>query len=160
MYRTSFLTLALLALTSCAPPPPVSPTVDLAAEERAVRDDTEMWSKHALAKDLAGFTMHYASDAVVMIPHMPALKGIDNIKKSLEAMLADPNFKLEFSADSVMVAKSGDMATVSGPYTATATDPKKKKPMTENGRFVTVYKKMDGKWLAVQDINTPESPMP
>ena len=74
-------------------------------------------------------------------------------------VLADPNISLTFTANSVDVAKSGDLAFTQGVYTMVTTDPKTKKAVTEKGTYLTAYKKQtDGSWKAVQDINTPEAP--
>jgi ketosteroid isomerase-like protein len=41
----------------------------------------------------------------------------------------------------------------------TATDQASKKPATEKGRFVAIFRKQaDGAWKAIQDINNAEAP--
>jgi hypothetical protein len=41
----------------------------------------------------------------------------------------------------------------------TMTNPKTKKPVTEKGKYVTVYKKQaDGTWKAIEDINNADAP--
>ena len=43
----------------------------------------------------------------------------------------------------------------------TMTDPKAKKPVTDKGKYVTVYKKQaDGSWKAVADIMNSDMPLP
>jgi ketosteroid isomerase-like protein len=93
-----------------------------------------------------------------MAPGMPPIKGTDAIRAALSRMMADPNMKLNFASDRVEVADSGDMAATRGSYTMTATDPVTKKPVTESGSYVTVFRKQkDGAWKAVLDINTSEA---
>jgi ketosteroid isomerase-like protein len=76
-------------------------------------------------------------------------------------MLADPNFKLQFEATKADVAKSGDIAYTQGTYSMTMSDPKTKQPVTDKGKYVTVYKKQaDGSWKAVSDILNSDLPLP
>jgi ketosteroid isomerase-like protein len=77
-------------------------------------------------------------------------------------MVKDKNFTVTFASDKVEVAKSGDIGYSQGSYTATTTDRKTKKVLTEKGKYVTVYKKQaDGKWKAVADIwNQDATPRP
>ena len=56
-------------------------------------------------------------------------------------------------------SKAGDLAYSQGAYTATMTNPKTKKVVTETGKFVTVYKKQPvGAWKAVADIWNADAP--
>ena len=64
--------------------------------------------------------------------------------------------KVDFATDRVIVAKSGELASSRGHYTMTYTDPGTKKPKTESGSYLTVYRKAaDGSWQAVEDFITP-----
>jgi ketosteroid isomerase-like protein len=90
---------------------------------------------------------------------MPSMKGKDAIRTALKEFIGDPNVSLTFTSASAEVAKSGDIAYTQGSYTMVQSDMKTKKPITEKGAYVTVYKKQaDGSWKAVQDINTPGGP--
>jgi ketosteroid isomerase-like protein len=60
----------------------------------------------------------------------------------------------------VMAAKGGDMVYSEGTYTMTMSDPKTKKPMTDKGKFQTIYtKQADGSWKAIADTFNSDSPM-
>jgi ketosteroid isomerase-like protein len=53
---------------------------------------------------------------------------------------------LSFEADTVEVARSGDLAFETGAYSMTLTGPDKK-PATEKGHYVVVWRKgADGAW--------------
>ena len=59
----------------------------------------------------------------------------------------------------VEVAKSGDLGYAQGGYTMTMTDPKTKKVLTVNGKYVEVFRKQaDGGWKAVEDIINEDAP--
>jgi ketosteroid isomerase-like protein len=77
----------------------------------------------------------------------------------LKQLLADPKLSLTFTTAQVEVSKGGDLAYSHGTYSMTTTDPKTKKPVTEKGKYVTVYRKAaDGSWKAIQDINNADAP--
>jgi len=153
----SFL-LAVLAGCNATPP---APTVDVAAEEAKVREAEATQMKGWAAKDIDKVLAYYADDATLMTPGVPAMKGKDAMRPVLKTLLADPNLKLEFGAQRVEIAKSGDVAFSQGTYTMVVTDPKTKKPITDKGSYVTGYKKQaDGSWKAVSDINESEVPPP
>ncbi len=153
----AFLVPAFLALAGCTQAPPPPPAIDLAAEETKIRDIETAWNKDWAAKDVEKIASHYADDATLMAPGGPAMKGIAVIHEGLKPFMADPNMKLAFTAQHVEIAKSGDVAFTQGTYTMTMSNPKTKKPETEKGTYVTVYKKAaNGNWMAMEDINTPD----
>jgi ketosteroid isomerase-like protein len=57
-----------------------------------------------------------------------------------------------------MASKSDDMAYLQGTYTMT--DPKTKKPMTDKGKYLTVFTKQPGgSWKAIADAFNSDPPM-
>lgn len=152
-----FCTTALVALVAgCS-----EPAANTDADVKALKDNEVQWNKDYEAKDAAKITAHYADDAVLMNPGMPASKGKAAIQKTITDMAGDPALSLKFEADHVEVAKGGDVGYTQGHYTMTMTDPATKKPMNDHGSYVTVYKKQaDGSWKAVQDAAISEVPPP
>jgi uncharacterized protein (TIGR02246 family) len=113
------------------------------------------------ARDAAAVASSYTTDAILMAPGIPAMKGREAIRAGMTEMLADPNLKLDFASDRIEVSESGDMAATRGSYTMTGTNPATKKLTTDMGSYVTVFRKQtDGAWKAVLDINTSEVPPP
>lgn len=162
MQTTALLTtaVALLTLVGCtSAPPPATDTRD--ADTKTIKDGETAWNADWMSKDLDKIAGHYSDDASLMIPDYPIMTGKDAIHAGLKELLTDPNLSLMFSAAQVEVSKGGDLAYTRGTYTLTASDPKTKKPMTEKGKYVTVYRKgADGSWKAVQDINNADPPEP
>jgi uncharacterized protein (TIGR02246 family) len=151
--------LLLLAGCTSAPPAPATPVVDIAAEQGKIRDLESAWAAAALAKDLEKSVSFYADDAILLDPGAPAFKGKDAIHAAWKDMLTDPNFKLVFAANRVDVSASGDLASTTGSYTMTLTNPKTKKPFQDKGTYITVYKKQaDGNWKAIEDVASSEIP--
>lgn len=156
------IVVATLALAACAqqqPAPAATPTPDTrAAEEATLRSLIKDWSAAAQAKDAAKFVGLYADDARVMMANAPDLEGIAAIREGLTAMMQDPNFALSFEADSVVVARSGDLAYEHGSYSMTMTGPEKK-PATETGHYVVVWRKEPGgSWKVVVDAPISDPP--
>jgi uncharacterized protein (TIGR02246 family) len=152
----------LLLLSGCnsAPPAPATPAVDIAAEQGKIRDLETAWVAAAAAKDLEKSVSVYADDAILLNPGAPAAKGRDAIRAAWKKMLADPNSKLVFASNRIDVSSSGDMASTSGSYTMTMTNPKTKKPVEDKGTYITVYKKQaDGSWKAIEDVASSEIPL-
>jgi uncharacterized protein (TIGR02246 family) len=144
----------IIAGCSTAPPPAADTQ---AADEKAIRDGEVAWNADFKAKDADKIMGHYANDATLMVPGEPVAKGKDAIRASVNAMLADKNLTLSFSAATVDVGKGGDVAYTQGSYALTATNPKTNKPINGKGSYVTVYKKQaGGDWKAIEDINAPE----
>ncbi|MBZ5606403.1 MAG: SgcJ/EcaC family oxidoreductase [Acidobacteriia bacterium] len=129
------------------------------ADIKALKDNEVQWNKDYESRDPAKVAAHYADDAVLMNPGMPASKGKAAIQKTLTDMLMDPALTLKFQADRVEV--TGNMAYTQGAYQMTMTDPATRKPMNDHGSYVTIYKKQgDGSWKAVQDAAISEVPPP
>jgi ketosteroid isomerase-like protein len=57
-----------------------------------------------------------------------------------------------------MASKCGDMVYLQGTYTMTMTDPKTKKPLTDKGKYLTIFTKQpDGIWKAIADTFNSDS---
>jgi uncharacterized protein (TIGR02246 family) len=131
------------------------------ADVRAIQNDDLQWNRDFAAQDADKLASHYADDAVLMVPGMPAVSGKDAIHTALKQMASDPALSLKFQASRVDVAKSGDLAYTQGSYTMTVTDPQTKQIINDHGSYVTTYRKQpDGTWKAVADIATSEVPPP
>jgi uncharacterized protein (TIGR02246 family) len=144
-------------LTGCNPATPDTRDADV----KALKDNETQWNADFAAKDADKLVAHYADDAVLMAPGMPANSGKDAIRKTLQEMIADPALSLKFQSSKVEVARSGDVGYTQGSYTMTMTDPNSKQVINDHGNYVTTYRKQaDGSWKAVADIATSELPPP
>jgi ketosteroid isomerase-like protein len=149
----------LLSLAACTQAPPAAPPDTRAADQKTIMDGETAWSADMNSKDIEKIVSHYADDAILMDPDMPATKGKDAIRAGLKSFLADKNFALSFVPTAVEASKSGDLAYSYGTYTLTMTNPKTKKPVTGHGKYATVYRKQaDGSWKAILDINNADAP--
>ena len=161
LHNTSLVAcLALAALTAgCSTAPAPSPDTR-AADVQAVKDVETAWLKDTATKDPDKWVSYFAEDGAGLYPGMATLVGKPAIKAAMAPFFADPNFSLNFQSTRTMASKGGDMVYTQGTYTLTMTDPKTKKPMTDKGKYLTIYtKQADGTWKAVADTFNSDSAM-
>ncbi len=152
------LVLAALAVGCSNAPAPAPDT--RAADVKAVKDIEAAWVKDANSKDPAKWASYFTEDGSGLYPGLATLNGKAAIQAAMAPYFSDPNFALTFESTRSMASKSGDMVYSQGTYSMTMTDPKTKKPMTDKGKFLTVYTKQpDGSWKAVADTFNSDSPM-
>jgi len=130
--------------------------VDLAAEERAIREAGKEWLAAEIAKDIPKVASFYAEDAIEMASNTPMIQGRDAIQVWYETWLAPAGVGMTFEAADIEVAASGDMAIERGTYRFTQDSPR---GVTEDvGKYVTVWKKVDGKWQVAIDAANSDRP--
>jgi len=87
-----------------------------------------------------------------MPPNASACTTKETIRKSWQDLLATPGLTISWKTTKVEVAKSGDLAFLSGTYEVTMNDPNGK-PIKDRGKYVEVWEKQaDGKWKCGTDI--------
>ena len=157
---TNFLMIcALLALASACQPAEAPDT--RSADEATLRKLDDEWSKAAGARDVAKTVSYYSDDALLLPPNSPALSTKDAIQGMWKAMFSAPGFAGGWTPTRVDVARSGDLAYVTGTYAISENDASGK-PQTDNGKYLEVWKKQaDGNWKCVADMfssNAPPAP--
>jgi uncharacterized protein (TIGR02246 family) len=152
------LAFAGLGVACSNTPAPAPDTRD--ADIQAVKQLEVSWAKDAATKDADKWASYFTDDASGLYPGAPTINGKPALRAALAAYFADPNFSLSFQSNKAMAAKSGDMVYTQGTYTMTMSDPKTKKPLTDKGKYLTVFtKQSDGSWKAVADIFNSDSAM-
>jgi uncharacterized protein (TIGR02246 family) len=147
------LTVALAGL-ACAKK--AAPVVDVAAEERAIREAGKAWLAAEVAKDIPTIVSFYAEDAVEMASNTPMIQGRDAIRQWYEGWLTPAGVGMTFETADIQMAASGDMAVERGTYRFTQDSPRGR---TEDVvKFVTVWKKVDGKWQVAIDSANSDRP--
>jgi uncharacterized protein (TIGR02246 family) len=131
-----------------------------AADVQAVKQLEAAWVKDAMSKDPEKWAGYFTDDGSGLYPGAPTVTGKAALKTAMAPYMSDANFMLSFQSDRTVASKGGDMVYSQGTYTMTITDPKTKKPVTDKGKFLTVYTKQpDGSWKAVADTFNSDSPM-
>jgi ketosteroid isomerase-like protein len=157
MSRTSLvLLLFLLTLSTACQTQATSGTQ--AADETALRKLDDEWSRAAGSRDVEKTISYYSDDAVVMLPNIPTLTGKEPIQTLWKSMLDSPDFSGGWKATKVEVARSGDLAYVSGNYEFNEKD-NSGKPITDKGKYLKIWKKQaDGSWHCVADMFSSDLP--
>jgi ketosteroid isomerase-like protein len=71
-------------------------------------------------------------------------------------MLATPGFELTFAPEQIVVSSSGDMALDRGTYRLSVAPDGTKQ--VDTGKYVVVWRKVDGQWKAAADIINSDLP--
>jgi ketosteroid isomerase-like protein len=146
----ALLLFSLLCLASAA---------DTKGVEQNLRDLDDQWSATAGAKDLEKTVSFYSEDAVVMPPNASPATTKESIRKVWQDLLASPGLVISWKTTKVEIAKSGDLACLSGTYELTMNDPSGK-PINDHGKYVEVWEKQaDGKWKCGTDIWNSDLPV-
>lgn len=129
--------------------------VDLAAEEKAIRDLDVRRIRAISAKDTAAVAEFYATDALFMPPNAQSLGGRPGVLKGWRPSLEWPAGALRTNPTRVVVAWSGDLAYETGAYTMARVGGQG----ADTGKFVVVWKKQDGEWKITADIFNSDLPV-
>jgi uncharacterized protein (TIGR02246 family) len=145
------LTLGLAAAAACWAADPKT--------EQALRDLDAQWSAAAAAKDLDKTVSYYSDDAIVMPSHDKSATTKDAIRAVWKGLI-DSATSVSWKATRVEVAKSGDMAWLTGTYELTTKDASGK-PVNDRGKYLAGWEKQaDGKWKCGADIWNSDLPAP
>jgi uncharacterized protein (TIGR02246 family) len=125
------------------------------ADETAIRAQTTSWEKAYNAGDAKAVAALYAEDALLLPPGASGVRGraaiLDFFTKDIAgAKAAGAVFVLDPKTD---VGVSGSMGWESGTYKATV-----KGAVVETGKFLSVSRKKDGKWLYLRDTWNADAP--
>lgn len=143
-------------LTVCVALVPMTVALAAGADEKAVRDADEAWSKAANAKDLEKTVSFYAKEAIVMPPNGERATTPGAIRTLWKDLLTDAT--VSWDTTNVEVAASGDIGYSSGSYKVAMTDPAGK-AINDRGKYLVVWKKQaDGNWKCVMDIWNSDLP--
>ncbi len=157
--------LGLLASCQTEPAEQTGATEEAAAPDAAgVRSELEAISDRfeqaLLAEDAATISTFYSEDAVALPPGAPRAEGRAAIQALFaswfEQIPAPEGFTL--TADDVQLVGSGDIAYEIGTYTSRGTSPEGE-AYDETGKYLVVWKNVDGEWMIVRDIWNGDAPM-
>jgi uncharacterized protein (TIGR02246 family) len=160
MTRRGFALVPWIVLAVGACTPPAAPQVDLAAEEQAVRDRSMAWLAASQARDPAAEAALFADDGIAFRENRDAIVGPAAFQAySAEQYAQNPNSSITWTVDQVHVATAGDIAYEMGTFQFTGGGPTGTEE--DSGKYVTVWKKVNGEWKVAADIGVstkPEAP--
>ena len=128
---------------------------DLTAERDAIEAADSAWLAAVRARNVEDTLAHWAPDARVIGPNLPAMVGTDAIRRMVTGSFSSPAFSLSWTTDTTIVVPSADVAYSFGTNVFTVPGPGGVKVDTMRGRTIVVWRKVHGKWLAAADVWTP-----
>ena len=125
------------------------------ADEAALRAQTASWEKAYNGGDAKGVAAQYAEDALLLPPGASGVRGrvaiLDFFTKDIAASkAAGVVFVIDPKTD---VGVSGAVGWESGTYKVTVNG-----AVVETGKFLSVSRKKDGKWLYIRDTWNADAP--
>ena len=153
--RTLLAALVAGAFAACAPADS-GPTVDVAAEEQAIRDRSGQWMAAVQAQDAEAISAMFTTDGTTIFDGEMVM-GPPAIQAQAQANFAEtPDAVVSWTPNVVTIAAAGDMAYERGAWTV---DPDGAGALGEAyGEYVTVWVKVDGEWKAAVDAGTTLTP--
>ena len=143
------LVLAIVVVASCAR------TVNVEQEKTALMARDAEWATSTTSADT--FASFVAPDGTIAVSGAPGITGPAAIRAAFEPMMKAPGFSLTWQATRADVGASGDLGYTAGNYTLKTSGPSGI-PVTENGKYQTVWKKIDGAWKVLEDSVTSNTP--
>jgi ketosteroid isomerase-like protein len=96
----------------------------------------------------------------VLVPNSPLLKTKEQIRTLWTGMFSIPGFSGGWKPEKVEIARSGDLAYITGRYEINEVDPSGK-PLTDTGNYLEIWRKQsDGNWKCVVDTFSSDLPPP
>lgn len=139
---------AFLTFAGCAPPSEDT-AVDLQAEEAAVRAVSASWLAFDEQQDAAGVAGLFASDGTIVWEQRQPASGSEAVEAHMaNAYAFTSDDQGSFGPERVDVAASGDLAVEQGSW----------ENPTDEGRYITVYRKVAGDWKVAADMSLSTSP--
>jgi len=125
----------------------------LPAVKDSIKASNDLFVASIVKGDSASFSNIYTSDGKIMAPNSPAITGTDGIKGFAGEIFRTgiKNIKLETSD----VWGTEEMVIEEGTYTMG--DDKGK--TLDKGKYISVWKKENGKWKLFRDISNSDMPV-
>jgi ketosteroid isomerase-like protein len=140
-------------------PSPSEKASNMQSVEQLVRDLDAQWAKAAAAKDVERTIAYYSDDAIVLPPNATGAATREEVRNVWKDMLATPGLVITWEPTRVQLAKSGEMAWISGMYELTMNDASGK-PITDRGKYLEVWERQaDRNWKCRADMWNSDLPV-
>jgi ketosteroid isomerase-like protein len=154
MRPIAFYTLALAALCSCS-----APRADVAAETAALKARSQGLQAAEGALNVEGALAFWAPDAVVQPAGSPQIQGREAIRALYNGFLSGGQLKrFEGTSSQLEMSQGGDLAYETGVNRMVFAGPKG--DLLDVGKYLLVWKKIDGQWYAEALSFTSDAPAP
>ena len=159
-----FLLLMVYCLGACnQPSTPVATekkdtvaSFDLSAVKSEINEINKLFGEAIVKGDSATVVSLYTTTAHMFPPNMPAVENYEGIKKFFGEFTRGGSMVKEFKLEAVDVYGNADNVIEEGKYTIR--DGKGK--TLDQGKYIVIHRKEDGKWKLHRDIFNSDMPPP
>jgi ketosteroid isomerase-like protein len=160
MNRSTFVgATSLFLLAACAP----SVDTGLVPSRAAVLENQMMQADRDFAtathaRGIEGWMSFYAPDAIRIVYRGGMVKGLEAIRKLDAPYVASPASTLNWEPLEAHVYNDGNHGVTIGRYSVVSKSAADAGKELGRGRYVTTWRRENGKWLVVMDTGYPEPP--
>lgn len=115
-----------------------------------IRALEKQWVAAVAARDATAVANLYTADGLFMAPHAPAAQGRDAVAKAWGGLFGLKNLSLTFAPTRIDVASRGDMVADIGAYQLSFDSDQGR--VEDNGKYMAVWRNVNGVWLIAADI--------
>ena len=147
------LMLAMPFLVSCT----TAPQDTTAEDSQAIRAASKQWVDAFNQADAAATAAIYTEDAKMLPPNSSIIIGREGIQAFFQGFYDVGGRDAQLTVIDLHV--QGDMAHVVGKYTFTI-QPEEGEAISDNGKYVEIWKRENGSWKISADIFNTSIPLP
>ncbi len=135
------------------------PAIDAAAVTEAIAAKDQAFAAAMVAGDVATVASQYTDDAILLPPGGPRVEGAAAIQETFASWIEEGGTpaSMTLTSDDVTVTAAGDYAHAVGTWTMSGPAPDGSE-WSDNGKFVAVWKNVDGDWKMAADIWNSDNP--
>jgi uncharacterized protein (TIGR02246 family) len=127
--------------------------------EKTIKQAEAAFATAARTNDMDALTNIYSADATFMPPNLPAAHGSSAIRAAWTGFLGQfSSTDLTLTGDDVQ--QSGDLAVETGRYVVHVVPKGTTATVTDSGKYLVAWKKVDGRWKIYRDIFNSDLPVP
>jgi ketosteroid isomerase-like protein len=125
----------------------------MAEAKKYIQEMNDKLTSAMIRGEYEAMSDYYADDIISLPSYQPMVKGKSKVIEKTKKEIAS-GFKVTSAKFKIMdVFGSGDHVYEIGEYDMTMVVPEMPQPVSDNGKYLTVWKKEgDGKWKAVAEI--------
>jgi len=154
-YQVTMAVLLLLMVSGCT-----TQTVDIVKETADVQARSKAVTAREEAQDIQGSVAFYTDDGMVQMNGLPIVRGKKAIAELYHQLFSGENSIKSFTGGytRIEVSAGGDMAFESGINRIVLKSPKG--DLLDVGKYLLVWKKINGKWYVAAVCATSDAPAP
>jgi len=133
---------------------PGTQPADTSLESKTIQDLDDLWQHGIYNRDTAVVTSVYAQDALLVPPTGPAAQGRDAIKTTYAELYRLPGLAFTFETGELHLSSDAQMGYEVGSYTSRVRA--SNASADDQGKYVTVWEKREGRWRVVAQMFNSE----